>query len=180
MQVAQVMAEWQKLNFAETFELIRSVINKLNEISRQVEAQGKFGQNNADRDYELLHRDYNDLDVAFFSSGASLTFPGTNNALIHKPDIVAPGAQIYSCIPPAQRTNGIVQYTYMDGTSMATPHVAGVAALLMAAQPTAQVEDIIKVLKETAQHPQGNQLRPDNRWGYGLIQPIAALQALTS
>lgn len=52
------MAEWQKLNFAETFELIRSVINKLNEISRQVEAQGKFGQDNADRDYELLHRDY--------------------------------------------------------------------------------------------------------------------------
>ncbi|MEM8830303.1 MAG: NACHT domain-containing protein [Cyanobacteria bacterium P01_G01_bin.19] len=58
MQVAQVMAEWQKLNFAETFELIRSVVNKLNEISRQVEAQGKFGQDNADRDYELLHRDY--------------------------------------------------------------------------------------------------------------------------
>ena len=67
MQVAQVMAEWQKLNFAETFELIRSVVNRLNEISRQVEAQGKFGQQNsdyaprtstADRDYELLHRDY--------------------------------------------------------------------------------------------------------------------------
>ena len=58
MQVAQVMAEWQKLNFAETFELIRSVVNRLNEISRQVEAQGKFGQQNSDRDYELLHRNY--------------------------------------------------------------------------------------------------------------------------
>ena len=34
MQVAQVMAEWQKLNFVETFELIRSVINRLNKISR--------------------------------------------------------------------------------------------------------------------------------------------------
>ncbi|MEM8830304.1 MAG: S8 family serine peptidase [Cyanobacteria bacterium P01_G01_bin.19] len=122
----------------------------------------------------------NGLDVAFFSSGASLTFPGTNNALIHKPDIVAPGAQIYSCIPPEQRANGITQYTYMDGTSMATPHVAGVAALLMAAQPTAPVEDIIKVLKETAIHPQGKEFCPDNRWGYGLIQPVAALQALTS
>lgn len=121
-----------------------------------------------------------DLDVAFFSSGASLTFPGQTNALIHKPDIVAPGAQIYSCIPPEQRINGIVQYTYMDGTSMATPHVAGVAALLMAARPIAPVEDIIKVLKETAVHPQGKEYCPDNRWGFGLIQPVAALQALTS
>ncbi|MDJ0901412.1 MAG: NACHT domain-containing protein [Xenococcus sp. MO_188.B8] len=58
MQVAQVMAEWQKLNFAETFELIRRVVNLLNEISRQVEAQGNFGQSSADRDYEILHRDY--------------------------------------------------------------------------------------------------------------------------
>ena len=58
MQVGQVMAEWQKLNFAETFRLIRSVINKLDRISRQIEAQGRFGQDNADRDYELLHRDY--------------------------------------------------------------------------------------------------------------------------
>ena len=63
---------------------------------------------------------------------------------------------------------------------MATPHVAGVAALLMAARPTAPVEDIIKVLKETATHPQGKEYCPDNRWGYGLIQPLAALQALTS
>ena len=58
MQVAQVMAEWQKLNFAETFELIRRVVNRLNEISRQVEAQGNFGRQSADRDYEILHRDY--------------------------------------------------------------------------------------------------------------------------
>lgn len=122
----------------------------------------------------------NDLNVAFFSSGASLTFPGTSNTLIHKPDIVAPGAQIYSCIPPKQRRNGIALYTYMDGTSMATPHVAGVTALLMAARPTAPVEDIIKVLKETAVHPQGKEYCPDNRWGHGLIQPVAALQALNS
>ena len=121
-----------------------------------------------------------EIDVSFFSSGASLTFPGQPNALIHKPDVVAPGAQVYSCIPPQQSISGTLEYTYMDGTSMATPHVAGVAALLMAAKPTAPVEDIIEVLKETAKHPQGTDLRPDNRWGYGLIQPNAALEALRS
>ena len=95
-----------------------------------------------------------------------------------KPDVVAPGAQIYSCIPPTKRPNGTFEYSCIDGTSMATPHVAGVAALLMATKPTAPVTDIIKVLKETASHPGGKDLRPCNRWGHGLIQPVEALKAL--
>lgn len=41
-----------------------------------------------------------------------------------------------------------------------------------------QVSDIISVLKETAQHPEGAMRRPDNRWGYGLIQPAEALKVL--
>lgn len=121
-----------------------------------------------------------DVEVAFFSSGASLVFPGQEpSALVTKPDVVAPGTQVYSCIPPAKSPEGTQEYSWMDGTSMATPHVAGVAALLMAANPTAPVTDIIKVLKETASHPSGTDLRPDNRWGHGLIQPVEALKALT-
>jgi subtilisin family serine protease len=119
-------------------------------------------------------------DVAFFSSGASLVFPGTEpNALVTKPDVVAPGVQVFSCIPLEKRSEGIYEYTYMDGTSMATPHVAGVAALLMAAKPEAQVSDIISALKDTAKHPDDAMRRPDNRWGHGLIQPGEALRALS-
>jgi serine protease AprX len=91
---------------------------------------------------------------------------------------VAPGVQVFSCIPPEKRPDGIYEYTYMDGTSMATPHVAGVAALLMAAKPEAPVTAIMDVLKETARHPLGTERRPDNRWGYGLIRPVEALEAL--
>jgi hypothetical protein len=85
---------------------------------------------------------------------------------------------VYSAIPPEKRPDGVYEYTYMDGTSMATPHAAGVAALLMAAKPAAPVADIMKVLKETAKHPGGAALRPDNRWGHGLLQPLEALKAL--
>ncbi|BDA66718.1 probable peptidase [Calothrix sp. PCC 7716] len=122
----------------------------------------------------------NKHDVAFFSSGASLVFPDQEEAgrLVTKPDVVAPGTQIYSCIPPTRTPEGTYAYNYMDGTSMATPHVAGVAALLMAANPRASVIDIIRVLKETAKHPVGGTRRPDNRWGWGLIQPLEANTAL--
>jgi serine protease AprX len=122
----------------------------------------------------------NKHDVAFFSSGASLVFPDQEDAgrLVTKPDVVAPGVQVYSCIPPTRTPEGTYAHNYMDGTSMATPHVAGVAALLMAANPKASVIDIIRVLKETAKHPAGGTRRPDNRWGWGLIQPLEANIAL--
>ncbi|MCH8311309.1 MAG: S8 family serine peptidase, partial [Chloroflexi bacterium] len=121
------------------------------------------------------------LGVAAFSSGASLVFPGEEpNALVTKPDVVAPGVQVYSSIPPEKTPHGTFDYTYMDGTSMATPHVAGVAALLMASEPNAPIADIMSVLRETANHPDGMDRRPDNRWGYGVIQPAEALAALKS
>jgi subtilisin family serine protease len=118
-------------------------------------------------------------EVAFFSSGASLVFPGDEtSAVVTKPDVVAPGVQVFSCIPPEKRPEGVFEYTYMNGTSMATPHVAGVAALMMAAKPDAPVSEIIRALKQTARHPGGDGLRPDNRWGYGMIQPAKALRSL--
>lgn len=53
--------------------------------------------------------------------------------------VVGPGVDVFSTIP-----NG--EYDYFSGTSMATPHVAGVAALVMGANPNltaAEVEDIL-------------------------------------
>lgn len=120
-------------------------------------------------------------EVAPFSSGASLVFPGQDShALVTKPDIVAPGTQVYSCIPPEDRPDGTYQYTYMDGTSMATPHVAGSVALLMAAYPDLPVQKILEAIRDTAKHPEGERRRPDNRWGYGWVQPVEALKALRS
>jgi subtilisin family serine protease len=119
------------------------------------------------------------LDVAFFSSGASLVFPGIEpHALVTKPDVVAPGVQVFSCIPPEKKPHGIFEYSYMDGSSMAAPHVAGAAALLMAAYPEVPVGQIVQALKETAHHPNGADRRPDNRWGHGVIRPVEALKAL--
>lgn len=58
LMVGPVMAEWQNLNFSNTFELPRKVVSRLNEISDQINAQGHSGQAGADERYELMHRDY--------------------------------------------------------------------------------------------------------------------------
>jgi subtilisin family serine protease len=62
---------------------------------------------------------------------------------------------------------------------MATPHVAGIAALLMSAKPKTPARDIIEVIRSTAKQifPSGTN-RPDNRWGFGIVQPVEALKAL--
>lgn len=58
MLVGSVMAEWQKLNFSNTFELPRRVVNRLNQIGEQLDVLGRAGQTAADEAYELSYRDY--------------------------------------------------------------------------------------------------------------------------
>ena len=67
-------------------------------------------------------------------------------------------------------------YAYLDGTSMATPHVSGVAALLWGAKPTATNTQIRDAMTSTA-IDLGAAGR-DNYYGYGAVQAYAALQAL--
>lgn len=58
MQIGPVMAEWQRLRFATTFELPRRVANRLNQIGEQLDALGRAGQEAADERFELTYRDY--------------------------------------------------------------------------------------------------------------------------
>jgi subtilisin family serine protease len=98
------------------------------------------------------------VDVAFFSSGASLVFPGREPGIVTKPDVVAPGAQIYSCVPPDKQPDRTYIYAYSDSSAMAAPHVTGAAALLMAAVPGAPVTEVMEALKVTAKHLVGRTL----------------------
>lgn len=63
-------------------------------------------------------------------------------------------------------------YLLFMGTSMASPHVAGVAALVASAGVT-QPDAIAKVLTETAVHPQKKKW--DERYGAGIVDAEAAL-----
>ena len=68
-------------------------------------------------------------------------------------------------------------YEYYDGTSMATPHVSAVAALVWSADPTATNAEIRDALVATAEDL-GDTGR-DTSYGYGLVQTANALEYLT-
>ncbi|XP_010919425.1 subtilisin-like protease [Elaeis guineensis] len=71
--------------------------------------------------------------VAYFSSrGPSTATPG-----ILKPDISGPGLNIMAAWPvqPETGENGTKTFNIISGTSMATPHLSGIAALIKSAHP---------------------------------------------
>ncbi len=52
-----------------------------------------------------------------------------------KPDVVAPGVNVLSSIPQSYCDAGVDCFAFFQGTSMATPHLAGAAAIVVQAHP---------------------------------------------
>jgi minor extracellular serine protease Vpr len=69
-----------------------------------------------------------------------------------KPDVVAPGVNVYSSIPSFGCASPPC-FAFFQGTSMATPHVAGSAALLIQLHPDWSPEQIKSALVNSAHRP---------------------------
>lgn len=100
-----------------------------------------------------------DLLAGFSSRGPA---PFTGNV---KPDVMAPGVNILSSV--------FSGYELYDGTSMASPHVAGSAALVLADHPDWTVEQVKSALVTTATS-QGYEVWEE---GAGLVSVPAATDA---
>ena len=85
--------------------------------------------------------------------------------------VSAPGDTIYSTLPGSR-------YGYLSGTSMATPHVAGLAALLRSLNPTLH-NDAVRALIEMTADDLGASGR-DDYFGFGRINAARALAAAPS
>ncbi|PTL78414.1 S8 family serine peptidase [Vitiosangium sp. GDMCC 1.1324] len=69
-----------------------------------------------------------------------------------------------------------VDYAWFPGTSMATPHVTGAAALVWSARPSLTASEVRTLLESTAKKLGTGD--GDSRYGHGLVQAKAALDAL--
>ncbi|MEE6134463.1 S8 family serine peptidase [Priestia sp. GS2] len=78
-----------------------------------------------------------------------------------KPDIVAPGVSIFSTYPefmnhPQDGEDFTTAYARLNGTSMATPHVAGVVALILQKNPNVDPFEMKAMLMNTAEDLKSN------------------------
>src|SRR2546425_12228005 len=117
-----------------------------------------------------------DIIAGFSSRGPA--FIGNTLLKEIKPDVVAPGVNVYSSIlmsscasPPC--------FAFFQGTSMATPHVAGAAALLKQLHPTWSHAQVKSALVQSAARPvksssTGNPLPNPMDRGSGRINLAAA------
>ncbi len=90
----------------------------------------------------------------------------TPTSLQMKPDVSAPGVNVLSSVPVSEGT-----WELLSGTSMATPHVAGAAALLKERHPSWTVAQIKSALEQTGdpvKSPSGAEVL-STREGGGLI-----------
>nr|WP_223254421.1 S8 family serine peptidase [Bacillus sp. HNG] len=96
-----------------------------------------------------------------------------NQTWMIKPDVSAPGVNITSTIPGG--------YGAKQGTSMASPHVAGAAALILQAHPDWNVEDVKAALMNTAVELKdaSGKVYPHNTQGAGSIRPLDAINTNT-
>jgi len=111
------------------------------------------------------------LDViASFSSRGPVTwntppYVGTYT----KPDVSAPGVDIFSSIPGGSWAGD------WSGTSMAAPHITGVVALMRQANPSLTVDAIKQLLSQTAVDL--GDAGMDNNYGWGRVNAFAAVTA---
>jgi subtilisin family serine protease len=127
--------------------------------------------------------DYETDQISGFSSRGPVTYDGDTYL---KPDITAPGENsapqgggIRSSVPGGG-------YGYMEGTSMAAPHVAGAVALLLSAAPgyRGKVDALEQILTGSAEPRLSDDCSdagpPNAVWGWGVLDALAAVQLATA
>lgn len=110
--------------------------------------------------------------ASFSSRGPTIVWADypTSGPLLD-PDISGPGVDVVSC-----QWNG--GYTTMSGTSMATPHLAGVAALLLSANPNLSVAQMDSLIEITSLDLGSS--GKDNTFGAGRVDAYQAVVAALS
>lgn len=108
----------------------------------------------------------NDTLSDFSSSG-----PLRNNS--QKPDVTAPGCWIASCLSADSPVNPVYEVAsgiqVMQGTSMATPFITGIVALLLERDKTLDPAEVKTLLQNNSTIPGLSAGTFDPSWGFGLI-----------
>jgi len=107
--------------------------------------------------------DYNDKQASWSNFGLEV-------------DVAAPGVDILSLYPTWDIPSGFAPYAYASGTSMATPHVAGMAALIKSLKPWLTAGEVMNIIRYSADDVNSATFQgKDDQIGYGRINMERAL-----
>lgn len=142
-----ILEEWSNLAYDEGLLLVAAAGNSGNRAGRNdtVGYPAKY-----DSVIAVAATDQNDRRASFSSTGPTV-------------ELSAPGVSILSTTPNNS-------YDSYNGTSMASPHVAGVAALVWEAKSNLTNVELRELLQQTAK-----ELGSPNHYGYGLVQALPAI-----
>ncbi|MBY6204464.1 S8 family serine peptidase [Halomonas denitrificans] len=107
--------------------------------------------------------------------GGTVEIDGETFTWFDRPTVTAPGVDIVSTqakTDPTGTADGMLGYTSLSGTSMAAPHVAGVVALMLEANPSLHWSEVIEILEATATNIPG---REGWEVGAGMVNAYAAV-----
>jgi len=93
-----------------------------------------------------------------------------NQKTYSKPELSAPGKDVFSSVPGGG-------YESFSGTSMATPHVTGVVALLCQVNPELKIADLKKILTKSADS-MGSSKGVENSYGAGRMNVVKAVDLI--
>ena len=129
------------------------------------------------------------------ASGQAISTPGNCNGIIsvtalqdngnkatfsslgQEADIAAPGNRIASTMNAGTTTPGNDNYEFNSGTSMAAPHVAGVAALMFAVNPNLTPDQVEQMIKASSRPFIAGSDCTINTCGDGMLDAAAAVAA---
>ena len=152
---------------------------------------GSYVNRNNWIDFSGTYRAQNWLKVGEIS-GFSSRGPTPDGRM--KPDISAPGQMVASAVNNKQfapwmdentlyksQFNGETQYwTMFSGTSMAAPHVAGIVALMLEANPSLNLNEVRQILRTTSIKDNLTGIDSNNNYGHGRINALDAVKMALS
>lgn len=148
------------MSFGKSYSPQKEVVDKAVKYAEQkgvllVHAAGNDGRNNDERPsypnrfYSAGGEASNWIEVGAASWSADENFLASfSNYGKNTVDVFAPGVEIYSTIPGNE-------YKHQDGTSMASPATAGVAALIMSYYPDLTAVQVKEIIKESTKQFDG-------------------------
>jgi subtilisin family serine protease len=127
----------------------------------------------------VIHRDTREvMKIGTLSTYSSAGYVRMSGRV--KPDIVGPGQYFTAPLASGTRANpdATGKYRLFNGTSAATPYVAGLVALLLERHPELTCSQVQEALHESASKDRFTGDTPNFYWGYGKLDVAAARRLL--